>query len=266
MNHDNSHHHHSDHQKEEGIPFMDKLLENPLEFSVPAVADTPPTESDHKDTKMASGHDDGHHVFCGSMMHMNDHEMAQHGVGSMKLGGDMSKGMVMYMDGFRFAMAGNQPCLNLYFPSWTLDTRWKFSGSLLLVFLLAFGTEAVSKFRHVLSKRPIAGRGDYQARRTRQMMISALHGFQALLGYVVMLATMTFSIEILLAVVLGLSTGYYYYFAGEMGLEGHVTTNPCCSYMQDESDEHEQAQQQQQQQQAAAEVAALLPEVRSAAV
>ena len=76
------------------------------------------------------------------------------------------------------------------------------------------------------------------------MTISTLHGFQALLGYVVMLATMTFSVEILLSVVLGLSVGYYHFFAGEIGLEGHVTTNPCCNYMQDESNEHEQRQQQ----------------------
>jgi copper transporter 1 len=158
------------------------------------------------------------------------------------------------MDGFRFALAGNQPCLNLYFPSWTLDTRFKFFVCLVSVFLLAFGTEGVSKYRHSLSSRRMSsGR---QARRTRQIMISSLHGVQALLGYMVMLATMTFSVEILLSVVLGLSSGYYYYFAGEIGLEGHVTTNPCCNYMQDESNDHEQQsllqqQQQQQQQQSA---------------
>ena len=150
------------------------------------------------------------------------------------------------MDGFKFSLAGNQSCLNLYFPSWTLDTRLKFMGALLLVFLISFGTEGVSKFRHTFSSRPAFR--EQQSRRTRQIIISALHGIQALVGYTVMLATMTFSIEILLSVVLGLSCGYYYFFAGEIGLEGHVTTNPCCSYMQDESDEHEQQVQQQQQQ------------------
>lgn len=143
-----------------------------------------------------------------------------------------------YMDGFRFAMAGNQPCLNLYFPSWTLDTRTKFVGCLLLVFLLSFGTEGVSKYRHKLSSKRPTGR---QYHRNWQIKISALHGLQAFLGYIVMLATMTFSVEILVSVVVGLSTGYYYFFAGELGLEGHVTTNPCCNYMQGESDEHGQA-------------------------
>ena len=146
-----------------------------------------------------------------------------------------------YMDGFRFAMAGNQPCLNLYFPSWTLDTRTKFVGCLVLVFLLSFATEGISKFRHTLSSRPAVR--EQQSRRTRQIQISALHGVQALLGYVVMLATMTFSVEILISVVLGLSCGYYHYFAGEVGLEGHVTTNPCCNFMQNESDDQAQRQQ-----------------------
>jgi len=148
------------------------------------------------------------------------------------------------MDGFRFAMAGNQPCLNLYFPSWTLDTRAKFVGCLWLVCLLSFATEGVSKYRHTLATRPLVR--EQQSRRMRQIIISALHGVQALLGYVVMLATMTFSVEILISVVVGLSVGYYYFFAGEVGLEGHVTTNPCCSYMQEESNDQEQQQQQQQ--------------------
>lgn len=255
---------------DESLPFLDKLLENPIEFLpsqvLPAVADNnkedvviqeeeekaPPILKDMKKKNS----------FCNPMMGMGGHEMmAHHGVGAMTtVGGGMSGGMIMYMDGFRFAMTGNQPCLNLYFPSWTLDTRWKFIAALICVFSLSFATEAISKFRQNLSKRRInnnnnivaaAGREQqqhlYQARRTRQMIISGLHGVQALLGYVVMLATMTFSVEILLSVVLGLSSGYYYYFAGEIGLEGHVTTNPCCNYMQDESDEHEQRQQQQQQ-------------------
>ena len=49
-------------------------------------------------------------TFCKGMMMESNHPMM--------LGGGMSKGMVMYMDGFKFATSGNQPCLNLYFPSW----------------------------------------------------------------------------------------------------------------------------------------------------
>lgn len=231
------------------------------------------------------------HTFCKPMMMMsgNDHHSHQM-LGSNMMAG-MSQGMVMYMDGFRFATSSSdQPCLNLYFPNWTLDTPGKFCSGLILVFLLAFSTEGISKLRHNIStsrnqqqqqqiqrrqrqRRPVleeqqsnsstvssstvssspAMMESLQPDRLGQIMISSLHGIQALLGYIVMLATMTFSVEILISVILGLSTGYYYYFAGEVGLEGHVTTNPCCSYMQNESNEHEQHEQQlmllQQQQQ-----------------
>jgi len=260
MTTEHHHHGHDTHTKEgslgelfenakgKALPFLDELLENPVEFMP-----NPAAVSDQEEDVVIESSDMKKNTFCKGMMGMGGHEMAHHGVGAMTVGGGMSGGMIMYMDGFRFAIAGNQPCLNLYFPSWTLDTRWKFLLALLFVFGLSFSTEAVSKFRHNLSKRPM-GR-EYQDRRYRQMVISGLHGIQALLGYVVMLATMTFSVEILLSVVLGLSTGYYFYFAGEIGLEGHVTTNPCCNYMQDESNEHEQRQQQQQQKAAAAAAA-----------
>lgn len=233
------------------LPFLDELLENPAEFMPNPAAVSDEAENVVIESSASSG--TKKNTFCKGMMGMSGHEMAHHGAGHMTLGGGMNGGMIMYMDGFRFTSTGNQPCLNLYFPSWTLDTECKFLLALILVFGLSFSTEAVSKFRHNLSKQPV-GR-DYQERRRRQMLISGLHGIQALLGYVVMLATMTFSVEILLSVVLGLSTGYYYCFAGEAGLEGHVTTNPCCSYMQDESNDYEQRRQLQQAE-AAAESAA----------
>lgn len=238
------------------LPYLDQLMEDPLHFSLtnvlPVVSDAEEDIQPVKTHTSMKGMDMSNNTFCDPMMMMmGAHDMTRYGIGSMShLGGGMSSGMIMYMDGFRFSMAGRQPCLNLYFPSWTLDTRFKFLLALIFVFALAFSAEAISKYRHNLSKRPTSQ--NYQERRTRQMIISGLHGFQALLGYIVMLATMTFSLEILLSVVLGLSAGYYYFFAGEIGLEGHVTTNPCCNFMQDESDEHEQRQQVQQAEAAAA--------------
>lgn len=40
-------------------------------------------------------HDMGHNSFCSPMMSMEEHTRRLHGVGTMPLGGDMSKGMVM---------------------------------------------------------------------------------------------------------------------------------------------------------------------------
>merc|ERR1719384_462579 len=53
-------------------------------------------------------------------------------------------------------------------------------------------------------------------------------------GYILMLATMTFSVELLLCVIVGLGIGFILFYDER---DGHVTTNPCCSFMQSESDE-----------------------------
>ena len=55
-----------------------------------------------------------------------------------------------------------------------------------------------------------------------------------------MLATMTFSIEILICVVVGLGAGYAIFFQRDeefLHNNGHVTTNPCCSFMDNEAKE-----------------------------
>ena len=74
-------------------------------------------------------------------------------------------------------------------------------------------------------------------RLTCSVLIIYLPGAQALLGYIVMLATMTFSVELLACVILGLSLGYGIFFKpADVFLEnpGHVTTNPCCAFMEEE--------------------------------
>ena len=74
--------------------------------------------------------------------------------------------------------------------------------------------------------------------RLLRLSITLLHGIQAFLGYILMLATMTFSLELLFSVVLGLSTGYAIFFQTEDALrEKHVTSNPCCNFMEDEARE-----------------------------
>jgi hypothetical protein len=53
-----------------------------------------------------------------------------------------------------------------------------------------------------------------------------------------MLATMTFSIEFLLCVIIGLVIGYVI-FAGDT--YSHVTTNPCCAFLEDEANERNES-------------------------
>ena len=146
------------------------------------------------------------------------------------------EGMVMYMDGFRWGLkGGGQPCVNLFFPGWTLDTPAKFSGAMIGIVLLAVLTEGISKVRHNLSRK---GRREVmslqQARRFRAAQ-TGIHGFHALIGYILMLATMTFCLELLFCVILGLVIGYVA-FGGDA--YSHVA-NPCCAFLEDEAKERD---------------------------
>eukprot|EP00526_Cylindrotheca_closterium_P020842 CAMPEP_0113649554 /NCGR_PEP_ID=MMETSP0017_2-20120614/26334_1 /TAXON_ID=2856 /ORGANISM="Cylindrotheca closterium" /LENGTH=207 /DNA_ID=CAMNT_0000561941 /DNA_START=17 /DNA_END=637 /DNA_ORIENTATION=+ /assembly_acc=CAM_ASM_000147 len=145
--------------------------------------------------------------------------------------GDM--GMVMYMDGFRWTLKeeGNS-CLNLYFASWTLNSKGKVFGAMVGVFLLAVLAEGISKIRHNLSLRARDVSTPLSERRKIAIFQTLLHGLHAFIGYTVMLATMTFSLELLCCVIFGLTTGYFV-FGGES--YSHVSTNPCCAFLEDEA-------------------------------
>lgn len=154
-------------------------------------------------------------AFCTSGMHMHN---------SLLLA--RQEGMIMYMDGFRFSLSGNSPCLNLYFPSWTLDTRGKFWWAMVGVVLLGIVTEGISKLRSLLSKNLTGS--------AKRWTITLLHGLQALVGYILMLATMTFSVELLACVIVGLGLGFALFYDDD---DLHVTTNPCCNFIQEEFNE-----------------------------
>jgi solute carrier family 31 (copper transporter), member 1 len=172
----------------------------------------------------------------------------------------------MYMDGFRFTFKGEEPCLNLYFSNWTLNSKGKLVAAVIGVFFLAVFIEGLSKLRQKIvraAKQVAAERQQQEAQqqqrlppegaafsspittsilgwnpRLLRLSITILHGIQAFLGYILMLATMTFSLELLFSVVLGLSTGYAIFFQTEDALhEKHVTSNPCCNFVEDEARE-----------------------------
>jgi len=134
--------------------------------------------------------------------------------------------MVMYMEGFSFSLKGNQPCLNLFFSAWTLDTRGKFLAAMIGIMALAVVTEGISKLRFLLSRRLNGAQ--------RRWSVTGLHGLQAFVGYVLMLATMTFSLELFLCVILGLGIGFWIFYDDN---DTHVTTNPCCNFLQDDANE-----------------------------
>jgi Ctr copper transporter family len=166
--------------------------------------------------------------------------------------------------GFRLSLLSSSTdtpsCLNLLFSAWTLNTRFKFIAAAVAVFFFAVAVEALAKLRHV-TVQMARGSGVTQRRnnasttsvsgwkrRILRYCIPVLHGLQALTGYTLMLVTMTFSVELLVSVVTGLAVGYGIFFRltnnsndndndNDRMLRQHVTANPCCEFMQEETKE-----------------------------
>ena len=148
-------------------------------------------------------------------------------------------GTVMYPEGFRssFDPDPDTPCLNLLFTNCTLDQPGKVVAGVLSILLLAVAVEGASYFRLRIKRNTDAGWW-------KKTWYAALHGVQALMGYVLMLSVMTFSGEMLIFAVVGLSAGYAVFFlddndgVGSPSTAVHVTTSPCCAFMTDEALEY----------------------------
>ena len=132
------------------------------------------------------------------------------------------------MEGFQWALKGESSCINLFFESWTLNTRGKFILGMLGVVLLGVGTEGISRIRHgVLNK----ARGCHPEEHLKYTLLqTGLHGLHAFSGYILMLATMTFSCEMMLSVIIGLMLGYYAF-----GRATVISANPCCAFLEEET-------------------------------
>ena len=105
--------------------------------------------------------------------------------------------MIMFMDGFHsiiFHGSSSPYCINLFFSSWTLDSRPKILLAMIVLFFMAIGAEGLSVVRKKTRKKS---------------RIIALHALQTFTGYLLMLGGMTFVIELLFSVCLGLAIGYY---------------------------------------------------------
>jgi hypothetical protein len=140
------------------------------------------------------------------------------------------------MEGFRWTLKGGSSCINLFFPGWTLNTHGKVIAAMVGVLVLAMTTEAISKLRHKLSVKARNVATGQSERKKLVLAQTLMHGVHAFFGYIVMLATMTFSLELLCCVISGLTIGYFT-FGGET--YSHLSTNPCCAFLQEEANERE---------------------------
>ena len=182
----------------------------------------------------------------GGMMDHGDHGHHHHrSLTSSSM--DMSMGTVMYMDGLHWALfppsgSAPPPCLNLFFPSWTLYSRTRFLFGMTSVTLLGILVEACGVWRARCLRRgrarrrrrgedvvgvtaiatslppPTATRvvcanvpGSVRRFCLRRCDIIAalLHASRILLGYLLMLAVMSYAVEFLLPAVFGVVLGRY---------------------------------------------------------
>jgi len=136
-------------------------------------------------------------------------------------------GVSMYMMGFDTFIEWedeNPECVNLWFESWTLNSRGKFSVACLGIF--SFGI-AVEGLRYVQKEA--------LRRRSPAAVRIALRGIQVAAGYLIMLVTMLYQAELFVMVVLGLTTGWAIFhmqrpIKGEDDVdEATDDVLPCCS-------------------------------------
>jgi hypothetical protein len=147
------------------------------------------------------------------------------------------------MDGFQWTLKQQSSCLNFYFPSWTLDSKQKFLVAMLAVIGMGVFTEAIGRLRHDVNVRArkitlLAATASSGTRRRHQRYLhrlwylqTLLQGVNAFMAYVLMLATMTFSLEILGCVILGLMIGYFVFGGDLYNHAGSV----CCQILEDDS-------------------------------
>jgi len=125
---------------------------------------------------------------------------------------------------------GSTECLNLLFPTWTLDSPLKMGFACVVVLLAAVGMQFVTHLRLMLSH--CSGK----ARRSRSLQHKLLGvlllGVQVVLGYLLMLVTMTYSAELFTMVCAGLLLGYVAFHADfqwwDDGQNGEVEAKDTC--------------------------------------
>ena len=125
-------------------------------------------------------------------------------------------------------------CLILLFGSWKLDSAASFTVGCLGTALLGIITEGLTMVRRTrLTKLR------WRARRPRLYVatLGAAFSVQATLGYFLMLAAMTYQVEVFIAVIVGLGCGHVLFNVQQPVAE---STDACCVQAVDESAESPQ--------------------------
>ena len=191
---------------------------------------------DHMDT-MHTMHDmhHGNHDHA-SMMAMGDD--SQGGEHLLCSSDGMAGGMVMYMEGFQWTLQGEGSCLNLFVASWKLDTYWKFFAAMVCVVGMGIATEGINRWKHTAAQAANAyarttnstNNSNHHHHQYAAMQHTCLQGLSILSAYLLMLVVMTYSLELLSCVIVGLMIGHYV-FDGDSLHRGTGGT-PCCTFLE----------------------------------
>lgn len=145
-------------------------------------------------------------------------------------------GTSMLMAGFaRQSENPDAECINLWLPSWTLDTSSKYCSACVGLFLMGVFIQYLTKLRGMLytyasishSKQRYLFRSNaVNHSRILSAVDILLFGVQVTLSYLIMLAAMTYSTELFLMVCLGLTVGYGVFNKHDMsGVGRHSLSN-----------------------------------------
>ena len=122
-------------------------------------------------------------------------------------------GMAMFMNGFASAFAKRNTCIALYLDAFTLDTAVKFIVACLGVVALGVAAEALVAFRRSRAEKGLAGR--FEA--------ATGYGLQLALGYLLMLAAMTYAVELFVSAITGVAIGHALFRTDR------AAAPPCCA-------------------------------------
>ena len=130
-------------------------------------------------------------------------------------------GTSMVMSGFESVGSSNANCIILFFRPWLLNSPWKFGLGCLGVFLLGLLVEAAIKLRRFATNKM-----KVHSRFWREFVVISLFAVNVALGYLCMLAAMTFNVEIFISTVMGLALGHL--LLGNSAEPVRETADPCC--------------------------------------
>ena len=153
-------------------------------------------------------------------------------------------GATMNMNGFDSLAAdgaGDSPCINYLFYSWTLNSNLRVILACIGTLLLGMFIQLITKMRTFLSPQynvsataqprcgvaAIGNRLAGSSSTTKAFLTVALYGTQTILSYLIMLVAMTYNVELFVCVAAGLTLGYAVFLL-DLPHPPH-STDPCCS-------------------------------------